>query len=127
MNKRGLELPVAFLVVAILAIIVLIFVAFFFLSGSSTFVGKFKSVFQSSTAGMDLNLAIENCKQRCEAARELPEHLRSMSAFCTAGQEIDKDGNGVLGDGERDFKCGGDYLKIPCNVNVDGRLQSICG
>ena len=81
-----------------------------------------KGVFFGATAGTDMNLAIANCEQYCEQARDLPNaNLKKNSAYCRTSVNID-----LNQDGEADFEPGeggNDYHKYYCYPFTDDVLM----
>ena len=122
MNKRGAELPLSTLIVIILVVIVLIVVAVFFLGGTSKLSESIRNIFYGTTAGTDLSLAVEICEQRCEQAKNLPDNLRSTSAYCRSGQNIDFDGDGKL-EQQNEGATDGDEFDVLC---IDSKLGVPC-
>src|SRR3989344_750301 len=101
MNKRGQELSLNTLIVIILLVIALVVIAVFFLGGTSSLSRSIRSIFYGTTAGTDLNLALQTCEQRCEAAKNLPSDpadLRKESAYCKVPFNIDRNNNGKIDD-----------------------------
>ena len=94
MQKRGQGLPLNTIILFIIVVVVLIVVVAFFLGGATGVTTTIKKIFYGVTAGTDLSLAIENCKQYCAQSQGLPTDLRSTSAYCTRYEHIDKDNNG---------------------------------
>ncbi len=99
MGKGGQGLPLTTIVIAILVVVVLIVLVAFFLGGSTQITDTIKRVFFGTTAGYDLNLAIQTCQSRCDSARDLPALSRPKHAYCTSSLAVDY--NPV--DGEADF------------------------
>ena len=120
MNKRGQSLPLNTLIIIILVVIVLIVVAIFFLGGTSSLSRSIRNIFFGTTAGTDMNLALEICEQRCEQAKDLPATpatIRQKSAYCATGFDIDRNNDGRIGgEGAEDEigqKCKNE-LNVPC-------------
>ena len=113
MNKRGAELPLSTLIVIILVVIVLIVVAVFFLGGTSKLSESIRNIFYGTTAGTDLNLAIQICNERCELAQGLPQGQQKNSAWCKSQLNIDFDQDGKLE--EEGTEAGsGDETNVAC-------------
>ncbi len=97
MNRRGQgSLPMNTLIVAIIAIIVLLLVVTFFTGGLGTVGEKIRSIFQKSTAGYDLNIARNFCKDYCSAAKDLDVSQQPNSAYCKEKFDIKPAGGGNL-------------------------------
>ncbi|MAG52757.1 MAG: hypothetical protein CMH62_02225 [Nanoarchaeota archaeon] len=103
MNKRGQGgLSMNTIVVAIIAIIILLLLVTFFTGGLGTIGQRITNVFQTGTAGYDLDLAVRNCEDFCARAERLSDQdAVSISAACTQTFDIDTDGDGSP-DGEYD-------------------------
>ena len=99
MGKKGQGLPLTTIIIAILVVVVLIVIVAFFLGGTASITDTIKRVFFGTTAGYDLNLAIQTCQSRCEAAKELPATARTGHAYCQSGLAVDR--NPI--DGEADY------------------------
>ncbi len=121
MNKRGAELPLSTLIVIILVVIVLIVVAIFFLGGTTSLSRTVRSIFFGTTAGTDLNLAVEQCKNHCVNAQSLPSNTQLRSGYCTVNYDIDKnnDGNIVAGEDDVDIRCWQPPINVLC-IGLDG-------
>lgn len=99
MNKKGAEMTLTTIVAAILVVVVLIVLVAFFLGGSTAITDTIKRIFFGTTAGYDLNLAIQTCQSRCEAAKDLAETQRARHAYCTSSLTVDRSPV----DGEADY------------------------
>mgnify|MGYP001558648144 CR=1 FL=1 len=102
-HTKGQGLPLTTIVIAILVIVVLVVLVAFFLGGATGVTRGIKRIFFGTTAGTDLTVAVENCRQYCEQAKVLPENLRTSSAYCTQYFNIDNNGDG---EAEFDSKSG---------------------
>ncbi len=114
MNKKAQGLPLTTIIIAILVVVVLIVIVAFFLGSSSGLVKSIKGIFFKTTAGTDMTIAVESCKQYCEQAKGLSASLRGSSAYCTQTFNIDRDNNGEadrVGD-----KPDGKLIKWQCNL-----------
>ena len=136
MNKKGEALPLNVVIVAILVVLVLIVVAVFFLGGTAGITSTIRQIFKGTTAGTDLNLAIETCKTRCSQSQmstPSPDAFKN-SAYCRSPFNIDTDGNGeaefiTAGEGRanryKKFYCRGSTINVNCIVS-DTVTQSLC-
>ncbi|MBI2672175.1 hypothetical protein HYX16_04540 [Candidatus Woesearchaeota archaeon] len=106
MNKKGQELSLQTIIIAVIVVLVLIVIVTFFLGGFSRVTKTITGVFFPITAGTDLTIAVQTCEQRCDQARLLPDSVKKNSAFCTNFFNIDKNG-----DGEADTTLDGNKLK----------------
>ncbi len=101
MNKRGQGgLSMNTIVVAIIAIIILLLLVTFFTGGLSTIGQRITDVFKTGTSGYDLDLAVKNCQDYCERAKNLPSGSVANSALCKQTFKIDINRDGVAGDDE---------------------------
>ena len=96
MHKRGVELALNSLVIAILVVLVLISLVIFFIFGFENVSNKIKSISQKSTGGMDRTLAIQLCNQYCDFAKGLDKEQRRGSSYCNVKFDIDDDGDGLV-------------------------------
>mgnify|MGYP001610398522 FL=1 len=95
MDKKGVELTINTIIIAVLVVLVLIVVVTFFLGGFGRITEAISRVFFPAITGTDLTIAVQLCEQRCEQAKALPTSLRGTSAFCVSAFQIDKNGNGL--------------------------------
>ncbi len=132
-QKKGEGLPLNTIIVAIMVVVVLVVIVSFFLGGATGITNTIKRVFFGTTAGTDLTLAVETCRQYCSQAEGLPKELQGTSAYCKQNFNIDEDRDGEAdraeqtdADGKRPFlawKCTvgtstatEKFLNIPCDV-----------
>ena len=92
MNKKGVDLTINTIIIAVLAVLVLIVVTTFFLGGFGRVTEVISNVFFPLTTGTDLTIAIQSCEQRCEQTKTLTEPLRK-NFYCLHSFKIDKDGD----------------------------------
>jgi len=121
MNKKGAELPLNTLIVIILVVIVLIVVAIFFLGGTSSLSRTIRGIFFGTTAGTDLNLAIEQCNTHCGLAQSLPGVAQINSGYCKQVYDIDLNQDGkVTSDSDAiDKYCWESPIGVVCS-GLDG-------
>ncbi len=93
MNKKGVDLTINTIIIAVLVVLVLIVVTTFFLGGFGRITGTISDVFFPLTAGTDLTIAVQSCEQRCEQAKTLPDALKK-NFYCQQSFKIDKDDSG---------------------------------
>ena len=123
-GKRGMELSLNTIIIAIIAIILLVAVVSFFLFGFKGLTDRIKIIFFGTTAGTDLVLARQICASYCQNAALLPEDIRKDSPYCKSTFFIDMDNDGEA-DKEEDeyqkFTCypDNDELGVGCTVKVD--------
>lgn len=129
MNKKGQELSLQTIIIAVLVVLVLIVVVTFFLGGFGRVTSTITSVFFPITSGTDQVIAVQTCEQRCDQARLLPTSTRPSSAFCKAPFNIDENGNGIadrVGEDDNDKKL--PFKKFFCNkLNFDGNTEGNLG
>ena len=93
-DKRGIELSINTLVIAILVILTLIIIVIFFLGGAKRVTDTISGIFFKTTAGTDKSLAIQTCGTYCDQALSLPQSLRKGSSYCKSWFNIDTKGKG---------------------------------
>tara|TARA_Y100000310_G_C20663847_1_gene806345 strand:+ start:411 stop:938 length:528 start_codon:yes stop_codon:yes gene_type:complete len=119
-GKKGQGLPLNTVIVAILVVLVLVVVVAFFLGGFGNLANTVRSVFFGTTAGTDMSLAIENCRQYCFTSQTWENRLKASSPYCKSYFKLDKGGDGeadFCGDEENKyarFYCWGSTLDIAC-------------
>ena len=115
-NKRGVELSMNVVIIAILVILVLIVVSVFFLGGFTTLSNKIKDIF-GITKGTDVPIAIESCKSKCSLA----EQTNSNDVFCKATFRIDANNDGTADYTEEDGNK--KYIEYHC---YDSPISTTC-
>ena len=116
MDKRGMDLTLNTIIIAVLVVLVLVLVATFFLGGFKGLTDRIKAIFFTTTAGVDEVLAVEICRQYCDQAEVLPATLQENSAYCKQAFVID--GKSILNrEGKYDnaYQCGPSSSPIPEN------------
>ncbi|MCX6711965.1 MAG: hypothetical protein NT139_02945 [Candidatus Woesearchaeota archaeon] len=99
MNKKGAELPLTTMIVAIIVIVVLVVIIAFFLSGTYSLKQSISRIFYGTTGGTDQGLAVQICQQNCDVAKSLTNpDLQKQSQFCKQYFNLDTNN-----DGEADF------------------------
>lgn len=121
MDKKGVDLTINTIIIAVLVVLVLIVVTTFFLGGFGRITEAISRIFFPSITGTDLTIAVQLCEQRCEQAKSLSNKLRETSAFCVSSFQIDKNGNSLAD------RVGGDdndksksFIKFYCDKTVVG-------
>ena len=89
LDKRGVDLTLNTIIIAVLVILVLVVVVVFFLGGFQGLTSKIRNTFFSSTAGTDRVFAVQTCEQFCEQAKLLPPSSRHLSAYCNQAFVLD--------------------------------------
>ena len=139
-DRKGMELSLNTIIIAIIAIILLVSVVSFFFFGFKGLTDRIKSIFYVTTAGYDMVLAQQTCNSYCQNAALLPEDLRKDSPYCTYPLFIDEDNNGeadreIKNDPKSPYKkftCfpdDMDKLSVSCNVRVEDKTldqQGVC-
>lgn len=141
-SKKGMELSLNTIIIAVIVIIVLVSVVAFFLFGFKSLTDKAKMVFFGVTAGSSKSLAMQYCETYCRRAELMPMSMRIQSSYCSAELLVDSDD-----DGEADlaniepkayvkWKCnlknppqGVQTLGVPCSVKVNDNgdlLENSC-
>ena len=111
-NKRGVELSMNVIIIAILVILVLIVVSIFFLGGISNITEKIRDIFGGTVRGTDIPLAVESCKNKCNLAQQ----TNSESVYCGATFKIDNNADGYA-DYTTDDNGKRVYEKFYCDVS----------
>lgn len=114
-SKKGAEIALNTIIIAIIVLVVLVIIIAFFAGGASSVIDKIKSILSGKTEGQDMALAVQNCQEYCETAKQLktanpdnPNLVRN-SAYCTKWVKLDyspKDGSADKTnrpDGKNDF------------------------
>tara|TARA_Y100000310_G_scaffold338796_1_gene429500 strand:+ start:5551 stop:5913 length:363 start_codon:yes stop_codon:yes gene_type:complete len=68
-NKKGAELSVNVIIIAILAILVLVVMAFIFTGGTSKITQTMSRILGQAPEANDISLAIAECNTRCSTAK----------------------------------------------------------
>ena len=117
-DKRGVELTLNTVIISILVLLVLVVIIGFFLGGTGKLSDFSKELVGKGTAGTDVSLAVEHCKNYCSQVNSLPAALVITSAYCTEKFSIDSNNDGTI---ERK-SCA--ELGVPC-MN-DGGTKVSC-
>ena len=122
MNKKGAEITLNTIIIAILVVLVLISVVIFFTVGFGNVTKNIKNIFTTSTA-YDKNLAILNCKNYCDALKEQAASqnvdigtIDQDNVYCKVKFDIDENRDGSIAKGdskEDDVGCNG--LGVSCS------------
>src|SRR3989344_2587277 len=116
-SKKGMELSLNTIIIAVIVIIVLVSVVAFFLFGFKGLSDRVKIVFFGVTAGSSKQFAMQQCQNYCQQAELMPESARKTSPYCNYELLVD-DNN----DGEADFTGEGNakkYVKWHCYFGND--------
>ncbi len=112
-DKKGVELSINTLIIAILVILVLIIIVIFFLGGAKKVTDTIGGIFFKTTAGTDRSLSVQTCGTYCDQAQlSTSSAFRKSSSYCKSWFNIDQDSNG-----EADFIGSGTdkkYIKFYC-------------
>jgi len=104
-NKKGAELSVNVIIIAILAILVLVIVAAFFTGGIASLMGII-----SGTKPDSISTATQICQSDCEIASAMTtQQEKTNSKYCSQTWKLDKDK-----DGEIDTKPDGSIINYQC-------------
>jgi|SRR3989344_6182737 len=102
-SKKGVELPMNTVIVAVIAILILVVLAAIFLGGTTGVWGKLQAIFSITTGGKAVGLAQEECRLACVSARASENPMDSY--YCTHVFEIDDNNDGKVEPGEEYFVC----------------------
>ena len=133
-GKKGMELSLNTIIIAVIVIIVLVAVVSFFLFGFKGLTDKAKEVFFGTTAGYNMAFAQQTCANYCDQAGAMQENSRIKSAYCVVPLKVDMNNDGQADTydtagtkdfikfycpkGTNAFSDGLGYLGIDCNVKV---------
>jgi len=107
MNKKGAELSMNVIIVAILVILVLVILAYFFLGGTAKLFGGIQQY-----APDNIDIAKQDCASKCELAQTYTiDSQKTNSGYCTKWIKYDKDGDGVY---DQRRRCYADDIDIDC-------------
>ncbi|MBI2667284.1 hypothetical protein HYX17_00775 [Candidatus Woesearchaeota archaeon] len=106
MDKKGVDLTLNTIIIAVLVILVLVVVVVFFLGGFKGLTDRIKSIFFSSTAGTDVVLAVQTCEQFCEQAKLLPKNLQPSSSYCSYAFAIEGETTKIVDKYVNAYVCG---------------------
>ena len=117
-NKKGVELTLNTVIIAILVVLVLIVIVGFFLGGTSKAKDTIADIFSASVAGSDISLAVQQCENYCAQAKDWSPTLKKSSPYCKKTFNLDLDANGVADKGQDNkintYVCGGTTLGVDC-------------
>lgn len=118
-SKKAQGLSLNVVILAILVLLVLIVLAAFFLGGTSKLTSEMKSIFGISTAGTDIQIALEACKQYCGTGSAWADNLKSNSPYCKKTFNLDLNGDGEAEQCPQEgryvaYHCWGSTLNVPC-------------
>ena len=94
-NKKGIELSMNVIVIAILVILVLLFVALFFSVGFSDITNKIKQIFQGKA--IDIGIIKSNCDGFCSSYSIISGESSKQdlwNEYCTVDRKVDLNSNG---------------------------------
>lgn len=119
-NKKGVELTLNTVIIAILVVLVLIVIVGFFLGGTSKAKDTIADIFSAGVAGSDISLAVQQCNSYCDQASGWGDDLKQQSPYCKKEFNIDFE---LPLDGKADvdsegnlipYKCSGEVLNTDC-------------
>ena len=114
-NKKGVDLTLNTIIVAVLVVLVLIVVVTFFFGSFKGLTDRVKATFFTTTAGTDELLAVQTCQQYCDQAQLLlrtgsskADELVQRSAYCIQGFVIEGQStfDDTKGTYDKVFSCG---------------------
>lgn len=111
MNKKGAELSMNVIIIAILGIIVLVIIAAFFMGGFSKLYDGIRNVF-SGTVPDDQSTAISNCENNCKFAQLMDSaNAKASSLYCKGTAKYDSDGDGQV---DEKHHCWSSWIGVDC-------------
>ncbi len=126
-SKRGAELPMNVIVIAIISLIVLILVVGFFMGGTGVLFEKMAGVFKG---GYDeTSLVVQTCESHCRVAESLSTDIaKQNSAYCKASFTLDVNGDGLVDRvGGKDQDKDAAKLRYYCWENTDSGSARVPG
>jgi hypothetical protein len=119
-NKKGVELTLNTVIIAILVVLVLVVLIGFLLGGTGKAKDQINELFDTSTTASSLSIAIEQCKIYCDQIEETGmdettiKKNKANLPFCSHGFKIDANGDGENSTGETSVKCSEAPLFVSC-------------
>jgi len=101
-NKKGIELSMSVVVIAILVILVLIFVALFFTGGFTGLIAKLKALVQGSS--IEIGVVQSTCNGYCnnfDLVTGASSKETIWNEYCDVKRDIDLNSNGKIDPGEK--------------------------
>ena len=116
MDKKGAELSMNVVIIAIIAVLVLVVVAIVFTGGVANAVGTMREFFNIGTKGTNLQFVEEQCKFACDNAKL--SNNPSRSSYCTSVFDVKVDNEiKKYGCWSRQDVTG---VNVGCNVQCTG-------
>ena len=119
-NKKGVELTLNTVIIAILVVLVLVVLIGFLLGGTGKAKDQINELFDTSTSASSLSIAIQQCKIYCDQIEETGMNETAITTnkenlpFCSHGFKIDANGDGEILGGENSVKCTESPLFVSC-------------
>ncbi len=119
-DKKGVELTLNTVIIAILVVLVLVVLIGFLLGGTGKAKSQINELFDTSTSASTLSVAIEQCKIYCDQIEETGMDETEIAKnkanlpFCNKGFKIDVNGDGEILDDENSVKCSDAPLFVSC-------------
>lgn len=106
------------IIIAILAMLVLVLVSFFFISGTGSLFDTIKNIFRSNVPDQ-VSLATQACENNCNTAQDLSsDNAKQSSAYCSKTWNFDIDKDGKLDEQSpnelKEFHCWDDPIRTSC-------------
>ena len=120
-NKKGVELTLNTVIVAILVVLVLVLLIGFFLGGTGKLKDMVGTIFRQSSAGTDISIALDQCKSYCTQAQGWAPTLWRASPYCSFKFKLDLRNN----DGEADKSDDGNYIPYLCS-DANSQIYTSC-
>ena len=119
-NKKGVELTLNTVIIAILVVLVLVVLIGFFLGGTGKAKSQINELFDSSSSASSISIVIEQCKIYCDQIEETGMNETEIAnktnnlPFCNKGFKIDVNGDGEILNDENSVKCSEAPLFVSC-------------
>jgi len=110
-NKRGVELSMNVIIIAILVILVLVILAVFFTGGISNLFNKIKLLYGAQLT--DVSTKIASCNALCQQYTTTGSPLYK-DRFCQ-GTKVDISGDGAIKGDEENINCMDPNINVQCS------------
>ena len=117
-DKRGVELTLNTVIIAILVVLVLVVLIGFFLGGTGKAKSQIQTLFGEGASAPSVSIVIEQCKTYCDQIEDagMSDEDKKASLYCTREFKLDINGDGTVE--AESFKCSGAPIFVNCNPSV---------
>jgi len=110
-NKKGVELSMNVIIIAILAILVLVILALFFTGGIKSLFTKITSLYSGQLT--DVSSKIASCNAICNTYSVTKSQIY-VDKYCSEGSPVDLNGDGTIETSEKGVICDRRELGVSC-------------